>query len=66
MWPVRVRQIVQLLAPYTVGMYSVEITPGLPETVKEVEQAFGGNLAKLRRLKRKWDPHSLFRLYYPI
>jgi hypothetical protein len=61
-----VRQTVQLLAPYTVGMYSVEITPGLPETAKEVEQAFGGNLAKLRRLKRKRDPDNLFRLYYPI
>jgi hypothetical protein len=61
-----VRQTVQLLAPSTVGMYSVEITPELPETAKEVEQAFGGNLARLRRLKRKWDPDNLFRLYYPI
>jgi hypothetical protein len=61
-----VRQTVQLLAPYTVGTYCVEITPGLPETAKEVEQAFGGNLARLRVLKQKWDPENLFRLYYPI
>jgi hypothetical protein len=61
-----VRQTVKFLVPYTLGTYSVEITPGLPETVQEVEQAFGGNLPRLRMLKRKWDPESLFRLYYPI
>jgi FAD/FMN-containing dehydrogenase len=61
-----VRQTMQVLAPYTVGAYSVEISPGLPETAKEVEQAFGGNLARLQALKRKWDPDNLFHRYYPV
>jgi hypothetical protein len=61
-----VRQIMQVLAPYSVGAYSVEIVPGLPETVSEVEQAYGGNLNRLRELKRKWDPDQRFRLYYPL
>ena len=61
-----VRQTKKFLAPYTLGTYSVEITQELPETSQEVEQAFGGNLPKLSRLKRKWDPENLFRLYYPI
>ncbi|HEY2760593.1 MAG TPA: BBE domain-containing protein, partial [Pirellulales bacterium] len=60
------RQTAHLLAPYTLGTYSVEITPGLPETASEVKQAFGENLARLGALKRKWDPENLFRLYYPI
>jgi hypothetical protein len=61
-----VRETVQLLAPYTVGTYSVEVAPGLPETAREVEQAFGGNLPRLRELKRRWDPDNLLRLYYPL
>jgi len=61
-----VRQTMQILAPYTVGTYSVEISPGLPETAKEVEQAYGGNLARLQALKRKWDPDNLFRCYFPV
>ena len=61
-----VRQTMRVLAPYTVGAYSVEISPGLPETAREVEQAFGGNLARLQGLKRKWDPDNLFRRYYPF
>jgi hypothetical protein len=47
-------------------MYAVEITRGLPETATEVGQAFGGNLARLRALKKKWDPDHLLRLYYPL
>ncbi len=42
-----VRQTAHRLAPYTAGMYAVEIIPGLPETATEVEQAFGGNLSRL-------------------
>ncbi len=61
-----VRQTVEALAPWTVGSYSVEIVPGLPETAAEVEQAYGGNLPRLRQLKKKWDPDNVFRLYYPL
>jgi hypothetical protein len=61
-----VRQIVQVLTPYIAGMYSVEITPSLPETSREVEQAFGDNLSRLRTLKREWDADNLFRHYYPL
>ncbi len=60
------KRALQVLAPYTVGAYSVEIVPGLPETANEVERAYGGNLPRLRELKRKWDPEDLFRLYYPL
>jgi FAD/FMN-containing dehydrogenase len=61
-----VRHTAQVLAPSIAGMYSVEITPGLPETAREVELAFGDNLDKLRALKRQWDPDNLFRHYYPL
>jgi hypothetical protein len=61
-----VRQTAQLLAPSTAGMYSVEITPGLPETAREVELAFGDNLGRLRALKNQWDADNLFRHYYPL
>jgi hypothetical protein len=61
-----VRQTVQLLAPSIAGMYSVEITPGLPETAREVELAFGDNLGRLRALKSRWDADNLFRHYYPL
>jgi FAD/FMN-containing dehydrogenase len=60
------KQTLQVLAPYTVGTYCVEIVPGLPETANEVEQAYGANLPRLRELKEKWDPDNLFRLYYPL
>jgi FAD/FMN-containing dehydrogenase len=61
-----VRQAARRLAPYAAGTYAVEIVPGLPETATEVQQAFGGNLARLRALKKKWDPDRLLRLYYPL
>ena len=61
-----VRQTKQRLEPYIVGTYCVEISPGLPETASEVQQAFGANLLKLQTLKRKWDLDELFRSYYPI
>jgi hypothetical protein len=60
------KQALRVLAPYTVGAYSVEIVPGLPETANEVEQAYGGNLPRLRELKKRWDPDNLFGLYYPL
>lgn len=61
-----VRQTAQMLAPVTAGLYSVEVIPGLTETPAEVELAFGKNLPRLRALKKKWDPHQMFRLYYPL
>lgn len=61
-----VRKVAQLLAPYTVGTYSVEIIPGQLDTAKEVKLAFGGNLPRLQELKKKWDPENMFRRYYPI
>lgn len=59
-------RIMQTLEPYVVGMYSTEIQPGRPETAREVELAFGGNLPKLKALRAKWDPDPVFRLYYPL
>jgi FAD/FMN-containing dehydrogenase len=61
-----VRDTVSALAPHVVGTYSVEIEPDLPETLTEVEQAFGENLPRLRALKERFDPDHLFRLYYPL
>jgi hypothetical protein len=59
-------QTARTLAPYTAGVYAVELLPGRAETAAEVELAFGGNLAWLRELKQKWDPDRMFRHYYPL
>ncbi len=56
----------QDLAPYTVGAYSMEGAPGLPETAAEMELAFGGNLPRLRELKKKWAPQNLFSAGFPF
>ncbi len=61
-----VRKTVQAMQPYIEGTYVVDVRPGFPETQKEVEMAFGGNLDKLKSLKKKWDPNNILRLYYPI
>ena len=61
-----VRKTVQAMQPYIEGTYVVDVRPGFPETQKEVEMAFGGNLNKLKSLKKKWDPNNILRLYYPI
>ena len=61
-----VRQTKRSIGPYVAGTYCVEILPGLPETAAEVREAFGANLPRLQKLKRKWDPERVFRSYYPI
>jgi hypothetical protein len=60
------RHVTQILEPYTVGSYSVEITPGLPETNREVELAFGENLRRLQQLKQKYDPNGLLPHSYSL
>lgn len=54
------------LGPCTVGAYSTEIRPGLPETGREVALAFGPNLPRLAALKKRWDPTDVFRHSYPL
>ena len=44
------------LAPWIVGVYSVEIHPGRPETPHEVGLAFHENLPRLRDVADRVDP----------
>jgi hypothetical protein len=57
---------VRAFQPHTVGVSSVELRPGFPETDVEVEAAYGGNLARLRRLAERCDPTSVFDRYPPL
>ncbi|MGW4162693.1 FAD-binding oxidoreductase [Streptomyces sp. NPDC004788] len=50
------RDTVQALAAHTVGVYSVDLRPDLPEYEAEARAAYGGNLARLRALQRRYDP----------
>jgi FAD/FMN-containing dehydrogenase len=50
------RRTLGVLTPETIGVYSVEVRPGFAETEREIEAAFGPNLARLRRLRRRHDP----------
>ena len=52
--------------PHTIGVYSVELRPGFPETDAEVEAAYGGNLPRLRRLAEHFDPAGVFDRYPPL
>jgi FAD/FMN-containing dehydrogenase len=47
-------------------VYGVELRPGFPETDREVEAAYGGNLARLRRLARRYDPTGVLDRYAPL
>ncbi|MET8755620.1 FAD-binding protein, partial [Streptomyces sp. NPDC004667] len=49
------RDTLRALAAHTVGVYSVELRPGLPETESETRAAYGGNLARLRALRDRYD-----------
>jgi FAD/FMN-containing dehydrogenase len=60
------RQTIGAYAPHAAGVYSVELRPGLPETSREVEAAFGGNLERLRRLARQCDPAGVLSRYAPL
>ncbi|MGO4458136.1 FAD-binding oxidoreductase [Streptomyces sp. M-16] len=53
------RDTLRALAPHTVGVYNVELRPGLPETETETRQAYGGNLARLRALRHRYDGAGL-------
>ena len=60
------RETMAAFAPSSTGVYSVELRPGFPETPAEVDAAFGGNLPRLRALKRRVDPDDVLGSYYPI
>ena len=53
------RDTLQALAAHTVGVYSVELRPGLPETETETLAAYGGNLARLQTVQRRYDPTAV-------
>lgn len=57
------RDTLKVLDDDTVGVYSVEVRPGFPETMREVELAFGANLPRLRALRTKIDPAGVFGSY---
>lgn len=50
------RDTLTVLAPGTIGGYSVEVRPGFAETSAEVAAAYGGNLNRLRELRNRIDP----------
>lgn len=50
------RDTLGVLAPATIGGYSVEVRPGFAETAAEIEAAYGGNLDRLRDLRDRVDP----------
>ncbi|GLV85442.1 oxidoreductase [Streptomyces lavendulae subsp. lavendulae] len=54
-----VRGTLGALAAHTVGVYNVELRPGLPETEAETRAAYGGNLARLRALRHRYDGAGL-------
>lgn len=60
------RQAAGAYAGHTAGVYSVELRPGLPETAREVQAAFGGNLPRLQRLARDHDPAGVLSRYAPL
>lgn len=60
------RRIYQQLAPFASGSGYLNF-PGLYEEHDQlVRDAFGGNLARLRELKRRYDPDNLFQLNHNI
>ncbi|MET0704949.1 MAG: FAD-binding protein [Mycobacterium sp.] len=59
------RETLGVLAADTMGVYSVEVRPGFPETTKEIEMAYGDNLSRLRALRRTYDPAGAL-IDYPL
>jgi FAD/FMN-containing dehydrogenase len=57
------RDTLRVLAGDTIGVYSVEVRPGFPETEAELQLAFGDNLARLRSLRQRCDPHGVLAPY---
>ncbi|MFF0750989.1 FAD-binding oxidoreductase [Streptomyces sp. NPDC004267] len=51
-----VRDTLRALAAHTVGVYSVELRPDLPEYEAEARAAYGGNLPRLQALRHRLDP----------
>ena len=49
------RDTVHALAPHTLGVYSVELRGGFPETTNETAAAYGGNQTRLRALRNHYD-----------
>jgi hypothetical protein len=60
------RDVVAAFRPHAVGVYGVEVRPGFPETGREVEAAYGGNLARLRELAQRTDPTGVLDRYAPL
>ncbi len=57
------RRTLRVLAPETIGVYSVEVRPGFEETAREIESAYGPNLTRLRRLRSRHDPTGVLGVY---
>ena len=57
---------VKAFRPHSIGVYSVEVRPGFPETHGEVAAAYGGNLPRLRELAERIDPTGVLDRYAPL
>jgi FAD/FMN-containing dehydrogenase len=60
------RETAAAFAPHATGGYAVELRPGFPETGRETEAAYGGNLPRLRELAGRYDPAGVFGRYVPL
>ncbi|NMO05014.1 FAD-binding oxidoreductase [Gordonia sp. TBRC 11910] len=59
------RDTLAVLAPGTIGGYSVELRSGFAESAAEIDAAYGGNLRKLRDLRDRIDPGGVL-LNHPL
>lgn len=57
------RDTLKVLAPDTIGVYSVEVRPGFPETEYETAMAYGDNLSRLRAVRHDHDPAGVLAGY---
>lgn len=57
------RSTLEVLAPHTIGVYSVELRPGFDETEAEIQLAYGDHLARLRALRQSVDPTGVLGVY---
>nr|WP_263999626.1 FAD-binding protein [Mycobacterium yunnanensis] len=57
------RHTLRVLDDDTIGVYSVEVRPGFDETDREIELAYGANLARLHALRSDVDPTGVLATY---
>jgi FAD/FMN-containing dehydrogenase len=54
------RQLFEATAPFAMGTVYINFMPD--DENKRVEKAYGANYRRLAEIKRRYDPHNLFRM----